>query len=234
MLGIVLTTDTDKLRAVMDGAAATTNPDFVVALAQMTTGTAFEKIDRTHGTLNGTTNVDLCAGVASKHIAVRNVSIYNRDTASVMVTIKLDVSGTERTVAKFTLGVGESAHFSDAAGWYVLNALGERKGVGATGADGADGADGAVAVVEATVPFGATMADESSVAVSNAAFSASSLFLCQLNGGSTTDNDAETHAFLAQYATVVVVPSDGTATFTVSLADGVRAVGDVKIRYTFS
>jgi hypothetical protein len=54
-----------------------------------------------HGALNGTTPVDIVAApAASTQRLVRSVTFFNRDTAVVTITLRLDDGGTERVLDK--------------------------------------------------------------------------------------------------------------------------------------
>jgi hypothetical protein len=91
----------------MSGAAATTNPDFTAAWAD-DTGSAFTE-GASDGVLNGTSSVTLVAAPASStRRVIKNITIENRDTAAVTLTISYDNNGTLRTIAKVTLNVGDT------------------------------------------------------------------------------------------------------------------------------
>lgn len=91
----------------MSGAAATTNPDFTAAWAD-NTGSAFTE-GATDGALNGTNSVTLVAAPASStRRAIKTITIQNRDTAAVTVTISYNNNSTLRTIAKVTLQVGDT------------------------------------------------------------------------------------------------------------------------------
>ena len=110
MSTIVLNTTTKTIKAVMSGAPATTNPDFVVSYAD-NTGSAFTEGEN-DGTLNGTSEVTLVSAPASStRRIIKSISIYNRDTAAVTVTIKYDNNGTQRILANVTLAVGDTWTF---------------------------------------------------------------------------------------------------------------------------
>ena len=106
MSTIVLNTTTKAIKAVMSGAPATTNPDFVVSYAD-NNGTSFTE-GANDGALNGTSEVTLASAPASStRRIIKQISIYNRDTAAVTVTIKYDNNGTQRVLAIVTLAVGD-------------------------------------------------------------------------------------------------------------------------------
>ena len=91
----------------MSAAPATTNPDFVVAWSD-DTGSAFTE-GSTDGALNGTTQVTLVAAPASStRRLIKTVTIQNRDTAPVTITVTLNNNSTLRNIAKVTLQVGDT------------------------------------------------------------------------------------------------------------------------------
>jgi hypothetical protein len=119
---IQLNGDTHKFQCVMSGTAATTNPDFWACWAQLDAA-ALDTGSAAGGTLNGNTDVDLVAGVSAKQIIVKSLHVYNRDTAAVTLTFKVDVSGTDRFLYQCVLQVGESVNYSE-VGWSVTNTSG--------------------------------------------------------------------------------------------------------------
>lgn len=107
MSSIILDSTLKTIKVAMSGAAATTNPDFVVAYAD-NNGTAFSE-GSNDGALNGTTDVTVVAAPASGYRRViKNIFIENKDTAAVTLTIKYDNNATQRTLAKVTLQVGDT------------------------------------------------------------------------------------------------------------------------------
>jgi len=104
---LVLDATTKSIVVAMSGAAATTNPDFTAAWAD-DTGSAFTE-GASDGALNGTSSVTLVAAPgASTRRVIKNITIENKDTAAVTVTISYDNNGTLRTIAKVTLNVGDT------------------------------------------------------------------------------------------------------------------------------
>ena len=91
----------------MSGAAATTNPDFTAAWAD-NNGTIFTE-GATDGALNGTSSVTLVtAPAASTRRTIKAITIENKDTAAVTLTISYNNNSTLRTIAKVTLQVGDT------------------------------------------------------------------------------------------------------------------------------
>ena len=104
MATLVLDGTTKTIQAVMSGAAATSNPDFTVAYADSTSSSLTEGSN--DGALNGTTAVTLVsAPSASTRRVVKWITIQNKDTAAVTVTVTFNNSTgpTTRQIAKVTL-----------------------------------------------------------------------------------------------------------------------------------
>jgi hypothetical protein len=104
---LILDSTTKSIKAVMSGAAATTNPDFTAAWAD-NNGTTFVE-GASDGALNGTSSTTLVAAPASStRRVIKSITIENKDTAPVTVTISYDNNGTLRVIAKVTLQVGDT------------------------------------------------------------------------------------------------------------------------------
>lgn len=107
MSTLILDSTLKTIKVSMSSAATTTNPDFIVAYAD-NNGTSFTEgaID---GALTGTTDVTVVSAPASGYRRIiKNILIENKDTAAVTITIKYDNNGTQRTIAKVTLAVGDT------------------------------------------------------------------------------------------------------------------------------
>jgi len=104
---LVLDATTKSIVVAMSGAAATTNPDFTAAWAD-DTGSAFTE-GASDGALNGTSSVTLVAAPASStRRVIKNITIENKDTAAVTLTISYNNNSTLRVIAKVTLNVGDT------------------------------------------------------------------------------------------------------------------------------
>ena len=111
MQTLILDSTSASIQVAMSGAAATTNPTYTVAYADNNGSTFTEGANR--GALNGSTDVTVVANPSSGYRrVVKDITIYNGDTAAVTIFIKYDVSATQRTVAKLVLAVGDSWNFS--------------------------------------------------------------------------------------------------------------------------
>jgi len=136
-MAIILDSTTRSIVAILAGAPATTQPDFAVSYSTKTT-TSLTGVS-THGTFNSGSEVTLLpAPVASSQNILVEASIYNADTASVVVTIKEADGATRRTRLKVTLSTGYTLHYERDGGWYVTDANGGRVGVSPSGTAGGD------------------------------------------------------------------------------------------------
>ena len=107
MSTLVLDSTTKTIKVNMSGAAATTNPDYIVSYAD-NNGTIFTE-GALDGALTGVTDVSVVTAPASGYRRViKKIFIENKDTAAVTVTIKYDNNATQRTIAKVTLNVGDT------------------------------------------------------------------------------------------------------------------------------
>ena len=106
-MNFILDATTKSIVAVMSGAAATTNPDFTAAYAD-STGALFTE-GANDGAFNGTSQVTLVsAPAASTRRVIKSLTIKNRDTAAVTITISYNNNSTLRNIAKVTLAVGDT------------------------------------------------------------------------------------------------------------------------------
>jgi hypothetical protein len=103
----ILNATTKSIVATMSGSAATTIPDFTAAWAD-NDGTTFTE-GSSDGALNGTSQVTVVAApAASTRRTIKSITIENRDTAAVTVTLSYNNNGTLRTIAVVTLAVGDT------------------------------------------------------------------------------------------------------------------------------
>ena len=107
MTTLVLDATTKSIVVAMSGSAATTNPDFTAAWAD-DTGSAFTE-GASDGALNGTNSVTLVAAPASStRRVIKSITIENKDTAAVTITVSYNNNSTLRTIATVTLNVGDT------------------------------------------------------------------------------------------------------------------------------
>jgi len=126
-----LTTTNDKLQIVLSGAVTTNQLQCLTSYKIFTTSAT------TDGKLavntNNTTDVDLAGAPSSGEVYdIQNINIFNNDTVSATVTVKLDVSGTETILYKGVVGVNDVISWSGEGGWQntsnnILPLLNNRK-----------------------------------------------------------------------------------------------------------
>jgi hypothetical protein len=111
MQTLILDSTGASIQVAMSGAAATTNPTYTASYAD-NNGSAFTE-GANRGALSGSTDVTVVANPASGYRrVVKDITLYNGDTAPVTIFIKYDVSATQRTIAKIVMAVGDSWNFS--------------------------------------------------------------------------------------------------------------------------
>lgn len=113
------------------GGAVTTNQLHATAawddLATTATTSGENDVDS-----NGATPVTLIAAPTAGTARIpKGISIHNRDTAAATVTVR-KITGS-RIVCKATLAVGDTLHYEDGRGWYILDVDGKIKTSGGGG-----------------------------------------------------------------------------------------------------
>lgn len=109
---IVLNGTTKSIEALLSGSVAANQPEFSAHYADVTS-TAFTESEN-DGVLNNTTAVSLVAApAASTRRIVKEIVIYNADTAAVTVTIRINNNGSYRRIQTVTLAAGESWKMSN-------------------------------------------------------------------------------------------------------------------------
>ena len=123
---------TQKLQALLAGAVATTQPQSLVNFSDQGAGTYLG--DSQRATLNGVTAADICAAPAADTIRdVDYLSIRNRDTASITLTVRYNDNGTPFDFITVTLATLETLVYVHGSGWSTLKADGSTKGSGGSG-----------------------------------------------------------------------------------------------------
>lgn len=111
-----LTTTNHKLQIVLGG-SVTTNQLQCVTSYKIYTSSATTDGQVAINT-NNTTDVDLAGAPSSGEVYdIVNINVYNADTVSQTVTIKLDVSATETILYKGVVGVGDVISWTAEGGW---------------------------------------------------------------------------------------------------------------------
>ena len=109
-----------KLEAVLAGAVAANQPEFHVEYSVWNTESVLTRPDTARGALNSNTDVTLLAAETTQGARrkIDFLSIYNKDTAAVTVTVKTDDGTTERIIHKTFLDVGRTLFWERGVGWY--------------------------------------------------------------------------------------------------------------------
>lgn len=115
------------LQAVLSGAISTTQPQVTVCASDQSSS-GYAGLAPVRTALNSTTDVTiLSAPAASTFRDVDYLSVYNRDTASITVTIKYDASGTDTIIITATILTLETLFYVHGQGWGCLDAQGRFK-----------------------------------------------------------------------------------------------------------
>lgn len=110
-----------NLQAVLGGAVAANQPEAHVVYVTWNVDGKPSKPAQSRTALNSNTDVNiLTAPGINGHVREPiRISIYNKDTASVLLIVKTD-DGTERIIIRQTLLTLESLHWEKGSGWQVL------------------------------------------------------------------------------------------------------------------
>lgn len=133
---IILDSTSDILELLSTAAVST---DYYISYVDITT-TAYTPGVSDGNISTATTTTILAAPASSTQRQVKYISITNRSTTTAQgVTVKYDVSGTERYLTpSVTLGAGETYQYTNEGGWQVLDRNGRVK----TNANELDGYNG--------------------------------------------------------------------------------------------
>lgn len=124
---IILQSSGDSLEIVLNGAVTTTELPFYASWvdAKFVTDTRYAE---TNTTTNGATVVTAVASPGlDTNRTIKYISIVNSDTASAVITIRINSSGSTRNLCKYTLAVGDTIQYNDGNGFTCTNSSGEAK-----------------------------------------------------------------------------------------------------------
>src|SRR3990167_10779861 len=109
------------LQALLAGAGAANQPEVHVDSVDHTQEGVQSPNATQRAALSSTTDVDILAAPVSNPLReVVEVMIYNKDTASVTVTVKTDNGTTERIIVKRTLTTLQTLFYTREGGWQVI------------------------------------------------------------------------------------------------------------------
>lgn len=127
---MLIVTGIETISAVLSGAVATNNPSYYACYRVMADDLSTFTPTRSIGSMSGTTSINLVSGgSATDSLVVDHISVYNRDTANVTVT----VSHGSTVVRVVVLTPGETLEFNEGSGWKVLAVNGSIKTTSAQG-----------------------------------------------------------------------------------------------------
>lgn len=107
MRTIVLDGTTISIQVAMTTSAVTTNPTFAASFADSAGAGITEGAN--DGVLNGSTDVTVVpAPTGANRRIIKDITIFNGDTASKTIIIKYDNNAVQRTLVKVTLAVGDT------------------------------------------------------------------------------------------------------------------------------
>jgi hypothetical protein len=108
------------LEAVLAGAVAANQPEYHVIYEVVNVQGETTRPEVIRGALNSNTDVTLLAAPTTQNERrkIIEISIYNKDTAAVTVTVKTDDATTERIIHKTFLDVGRTLFWERGVGWY--------------------------------------------------------------------------------------------------------------------
>ena len=117
---MILTNTLQKLQVFLAGAKATTDCPVVIDWVDFTTTATTPGMTPTN--TNGVTTTDILAvSASSTQRKVNSVSLFNADTASVVVTIQINSLGTlYPVVSAMTVPAGSTLMYTDRRGWSVI------------------------------------------------------------------------------------------------------------------
>jgi hypothetical protein len=129
---IILDTIDKSLEVLLGGVVATNELPIMVSYVDITT-TSFTPASSNTET-NGVTPVTIIAApAASTQRQVKFISIQNKDTASVILTLQLNDNSTIREIIKFVLDSDDTFVYTDGEGFRVLDSNGRIKTVASSG-----------------------------------------------------------------------------------------------------
>ena len=110
-----------KLEAVLAGAVSANQPEYHVDYVDRNTAGEETMPAFSRGALNSASDVTILSAPTSNtpRREIQRISIYNKDTASITVTIKTDDGTTERILIRKTIGTLDSLCWEKGLGWYT-------------------------------------------------------------------------------------------------------------------
>src|SRR3990167_7824477 len=121
---IVLNTANRSLQYLLGGAVTANQLPFVVQYVNVTSEGVTHNNSANGISNSGTAVTVLGAPSAGEKRVIQSFSVYNADTASATVTVRLNDNGTLRNIVVVTLSASDHLIYTNAAGWFVLTSAG--------------------------------------------------------------------------------------------------------------
>lgn len=132
---IILDSINKSVEVLLSGAVAANQLPLVASYIDVTP-TAYNPRENDSATNNAVAVTLIPAPPASTQRQIKLITAYNADTAAVILTIRLNNSGTFRTLIKITLGIGSLLVYTDGEGFRVIDSSGAILGSGSGGGGG--------------------------------------------------------------------------------------------------
>jgi hypothetical protein len=122
---MILNSTTQSLEIVLGSAVATNQSPVTVDYVSFTSSATTPSVQLS--TTNSTTAVTiLSAPSASTQYKINGITVANKDTSPITVTIQINDNSVIYAVAQsMVIGVGSTLQFTDTRGWFVINASGQ-------------------------------------------------------------------------------------------------------------
>lgn len=112
---------TRKLQVVMGGAKTTTEATAIVSFFDSNKSGETTKGSTKIATTNGATDVDICLAPGNNFIRnIDTITVYNADSVTQTISIKIDDGGTDSILIKHALTTGQTLFYEHQQGWTVL------------------------------------------------------------------------------------------------------------------
>jgi hypothetical protein len=122
-MSLVLDTTNKKIELTLDEAVTTNELTFMTSYADQ--GVTSFVPGSNDGQSNGTNDVTIVSAPSSNtYRLISSIEIYNNDSETAIITIKLDNNGTERIIYPAQLASGEKLSYTKEIGWEIYSSTG--------------------------------------------------------------------------------------------------------------
>lgn len=118
---IRLDSTTRKLQVVMDSSASASNGEVMVTFFDISLNGTQTRGATKLSAMSGATDVDICDAPTQNFIRnIDGITAFNKDTATHIITIKIDDAGAETILMKQSVTTLKTLAYEDKAGWYQI------------------------------------------------------------------------------------------------------------------